>query len=479
MKHVLMIVFVFAAIALSATADIQVTYTGFNTEQQAAFEYAASLWEPILNSTVPIKINAKFQNIPGYITITIPNLIRNFTGAPMQNVWHSNSLANALSGTELNPGEADVDFIINPSSDNPWYFGLDMNCPVGSYDFVSEIHKGIAYGLGYMSSFYVQSGYGSYGMLDPSVLGLTPSFPWEPMQNQPAQYDLHVCNTQGQFLTDTGFANPSPALNAQLTGGNLRYDGTYGNTFNNDTQPVLYSGAFNLARTARLDGSTYNGTENAPGVPTGTLGPGFRYPAPIVLGILKDLGWNLDMESLMPPAANLAGTFVDGTVQLNWDEPVTPYNHSYWVERNGAEIAVVIENTYTDPYPQQGLNDYTIKVAYSMGISQYSNAVVITVANDDETMVPVKDMLLSVSPNPFSGNGQLQFKLSQSSVVNLQVFNLKGQLLGNLFTGQLTSGEHSLAWDGSIDGKKLASGLYLIRCKSGNSHATAKVVVVR
>jgi hypothetical protein len=109
------------------------------------------------------------QTIPGFVEITIPNLIRNFPGAPVQDVWYSTALANSIAGVDLNPEEADFDLVVNPS--NNWYYGLDGNCPPGSFDFITEMMKGVAYGIGYLSSFYVQNGYGTYGALDPSVLG--------------------------------------------------------------------------------------------------------------------------------------------------------------------------------------------------------------------------------------------------------------------------------------------------------------------
>ena len=88
MKQLLIALLLLCAISLSAVADIQVTYTGFTTEQQTAFEAAVALWEPLLNSPVPIKINARFQQVPGFVTLFVPNMIRNFAGAPQTNIWY-------------------------------------------------------------------------------------------------------------------------------------------------------------------------------------------------------------------------------------------------------------------------------------------------------------------------------------------------------------------------------------------------------
>jgi len=486
MRYASLVFLLLLSLSLYATADIQVTYTGFTTEQQTAFEAAAAMWEPLLNSAVPIKINARFQQVPGFVTLFIPNMIRNFAGAPQTNIWYCNALANALTGTELNPGEADMDIIIIPNPGSPWYLGVDDNCPAGSYNFVTEMFKAISYGLGYMPSFYVQQGYGSYGMLNPSVLGLTTSFPWEDMQGQPALYDTFVVNTTGQHLTDPGtFTNPSTALNAQLTGGNLRFDGTYANDFGGNTMPVLYASAFNLARTARLNGSTYQDTENFPGVPTGILGGGWRFPAPIVLGMLLDMGWTLNLESLLFPPQNLTGAYAEGSVHLAWDLPVTDYViNAIHVFRDGMEIDVVSDDllTYSDfPTPNQTY-EYYVKAEYSHGLSAASNSVSVycSVANDDESLVPAGQIKLSSAPNPFSRNTSLQLELSKVTQLSVQIYNLKGQLVRNLYKGILNPGSQNLGWDGRDEqGKVLPAGNYFVKATSTEQTCTHKLLLLK
>lgn len=486
MKHLLIAISLLCAFSLSAMADIQVTYNGFTAEQQTAFEAAVAIWEPLLNSSVPIKINARFQQVPGFVTLFIPNMIRNYAGAPQTNLWYCTALANALTGTELNPGEADMDIIVIPNPGNDWYFGVDGACPASNYDFVTEMFKAVAYGLGYMPSFYIQQGYGSYGMLNPSVLGLTTSFPWEDMQGQPAQYDTFVVNTSGQHLTDTGlFPNPSPALNSQLTGGNLRFDGDFAMEFGGNTMPVLYAGAFNLARTARLNGSTYQDTENFPGVPTGILGGGWRFPAPIVLGILKDLGWTLNLESLLYPPQNLSGVNQNGAVLLNWNLPVTDYAvNAIHIYRDGVEIAVSTENmfSYTD-YPTTNCTyEYYVKAKYSHGFSVASNSVNVycSVAADDQTQVPATDLKLSSAPNPFSQNTGLSLELSKAGELEMVIYNLKGQQVRHLHSQNLAAGQHKLNWDGRNDqNQPLSSGIYLIKASSNGQVASQKVLLLK
>lgn len=481
MKITMILFFVFICVSLSATADIQVTYTGYTDEQILAFEHATYIWEPLLNSSVPIRINATLQTIPGFVEITIPNLIRNFPGAPVQDVWYSTALAHSIAGVDLNPEEADFDLVVNPS--NNWYYGLDGNCPPGSFDFITEMMKGVAYGIGYLSSFYVQQGYGTYGALDPSVLGLTPSFAWEQMQGSPAIYDTFVCNAQGQSLVDSNlFPNPSPALNAQLTGGNLRYSGAHGMLYNGDQEPILYAGAFNLARTARLSADVYNGTENASGVTTAYYGSVLRYPAPIVLGMLEDQGWDININLLLASPTNLSADTLDGDVLLGWDAPLTDYIvQGYQVCRDGVMIGSTDTASYLDLDLPAGSYYYTIEAIYSMGTSEPSNgySVEIPVGSIDPSLSP-SPIELTLYPNPSSSAPSINLSLKAASPVRLALFDIKGRKLGERLLDLDQPGLHQL---GSLtelmNTGKLPAGIYILKCTGSLEQASRRFLLLR
>ena len=54
----------------SACSNFVVNYDGFTPEAQAAFQYAVDIWAHIIESQVPINVNAKFEvvtNIDGVV----------------------------------------------------------------------------------------------------------------------------------------------------------------------------------------------------------------------------------------------------------------------------------------------------------------------------------------------------------------------------------------------------------------------------
>jgi flagellar hook assembly protein FlgD len=85
------------------------------------------------------------------------------------------------------------------------------------------------------------------------------------------------------------------------------------------------------------------------------------------------------------------------------------------------------------------------------------------------------------SPNPvFTRTGtSIQFTLSESGDVDLQVFDVAGRSVRTLAKGSLSAGEHTVSWDGSSNaGMKLPGGVYMYRIKAGGMAAERKMILV-
>jgi flagellar hook assembly protein FlgD len=53
---------------------------------------------------------------------------------------------------------------------------------------------------------------------------------------------------------------------------------------------------------------------------------------------------------------------------------------------------------------------------------------------------------------------------SNTQPVKAAIYNLKGQLVSNLYSGILSTGEHNFVWHGTdMNGKGVANGVYLLR----------------
>jgi len=94
-------------------------------------------------------------------------------------------------------------------------------------------------------------------------------------------------------------------------------------------------------------------------------------------------------------------------------------------------------------------------------------------------------LLLSVSgpvarPNPFNPRTTLSFDLSSPSKVELNIFDLRGNLVRKVAAEFLDSGHHEYLWDGTDEkGISLGSGIYFLHLKTNGEVLKQKISLVR
>lgn len=267
------------------SATINVTYTGFTPEAQAAFQFAVDIWQSQITSDVPIEIEASFEPLSTGVlgSAGSPVAVRNWTTGnppPVSDTWYPIPLANKIAGVDLipesNTSTSSHDITARFSSvRNDWYFGTDGNTPSRQIDFVSVVLHEIGHGLGFSGSATVSGGEGSLGGNGSIDI-----------------YDRFVENAAGNAISS--FPNPSTALGAQLQGGDLFFDGSTANAGNNGSRPELY------APNPFRQGSSYAHLDEAifaPGNPNSLMSPSIASgeaihdPGAITLGMFTDMGW--------------------------------------------------------------------------------------------------------------------------------------------------------------------------------------------
>ncbi len=80
---------------------------------------------------------------------------------------------------------------------------------------------------------------------------------------------------------------------------------------------------------------------------------------------------------------------------------------------------------------------------------------------------------LNVFPNPAGNSAEITFNLAKSSDVGIELFNLEGQLLKNIFLGKLSAGENKM----QLDVADYASGMYLLKLSEGDKNEFINMVV--
>lgn len=313
--------FVLAFAATCPGASFDITYTGMPPAGQAAFGHAAGVWETILVSPVPIKVQALFIPMGGAtLGITFPNGRRDFPGAPINSTWYATALANSIAGVELNPGEDDINIYFDSGAD--WYFGTDGNTPAGQYDFVSVALHELGHGLGFVGVAKKDGAIGSFGLLELSDFApLVTSFPWPELDTLPGIFDRSLQAPTLEMLTD--LPNPSASLGSFFTCNDLNWNGPNALAASGGAEIRIYApSTFALGSSCvHLNEATYPvGNANELMTPFIATGHANHWPGPICLGILQDIGWQLS------PDASVAGSVAIEPFHA-WPDPATTEIH--------------------------------------------------------------------------------------------------------------------------------------------------------
>lgn len=263
----------------STECTMNVTYVNVPEEAKNAISYAISIWEQQISSPVTINIVARWEYLEGKIIANgRPTAFhKNFTEAPLTNIYYPVALAEKLTGRELNGSkEADIECIFN--SNKPWYFGTDGNTNSTSYDLVTVALHEIAHGLGIAGFLEDESGLGKCD--NPT--------------GTPSVYDFYVFNNLKQRITDNNlFKSPSSALHSQLTSNNLNF-GLTANNINAASENIYAPAVWNPGGSIyHLKEANMNaGEQNELMSPFSYKGEAIHNPGEKTLNILSGIGWN-------------------------------------------------------------------------------------------------------------------------------------------------------------------------------------------
>ncbi len=217
---------------------------------------------------------------------------------------------------------------------------------------------------------------------------------------------------------------------------------------------------------------------------------------------------NIDMGTIVLnelafPAENVVGVqnLTNTEISLTWDVPfvlnrdlesytiyrfleVYSANPSGWnlMEENYIDTAYV--DTEWATLPNQ-MYQYSIIANYAAGITSdaaFSNVMERNgVSSNDDLIVPAISEIRSVYPNPFNPETTISYSLIEDAELEINIYNVKGQLVNTLIDAKQTSGEHTIIWSGMDENdKNQSSGIYLIRMlENGKNISTRKCILMK
>lgn len=83
-------------------------------------------------------------------------------------------------------------------------------------------------------------------------------------------------------------------------------------------------------------------------------------------------------------------------------------------------------------------------------------------------------------PNPFKNETEINYSLTKSGNVSLEIYDIKGELVRTLQNGHQSTGNYSVKWNGINDsGTQAASGIYYYSLKTGSAFETKKMILLK
>ncbi len=182
-----------------------------------------------------------------------------------------------------------------------------------------------------------------------------------------------------------------------------------------------------------------------------------------------------------------------GTYRVGYPEGINPsggsevcliYNNQY---NAGVQFSDAIGDSITrlvhlgipfeTIYPETARNDVMARTL------AFLTATTEVVSDEDSRnrSLPSQPTLYANYPNPFNSNTTIQFYIPEAGPVNLQIFNIRGELVKSLLiNNQFESGTHSISWSGaSHSGLKVVSGIYFYRLKINDFSQTRRLLFLK
>ncbi|MCD4651253.1 MAG: carboxypeptidase regulatory-like domain-containing protein, partial [Candidatus Cloacimonetes bacterium] len=101
-------------------------------------------------------------------------------------------------------------------------------------------------------------------------------------------------------------------------------------------------------------------------------------------------------------------------------------------------------------------------------------------STDDKDSSPVYADRITAYPNPFNPETTVSYSLSSAGSVELTVYNLKGQEVKRLFSGNADKGTFSVQWSGvDNNGKAVSSGVYFCTMKTSKGSTSCKLLLLK
>jgi hypothetical protein len=78
-------------------------------------------------------------------------------------------------------------------------------------------------------------------------------------------------------------------------------------------------------------------------------------------------------------------------------------------------------------------------------------------------------------PNPFNPVTAIEFRLPRQSDIRIDIYNINGAFVENLYNGNSNAGIYTTQWNAS----RYPSGIYFVKLNSGDLQLTNKLLLLK
>lgn len=443
----------------AVSATFSVTYTGFTTTAQAAFQTAVDNWSALITSSQTIRINAQFSALGVNVLGSAgTNNIYALTDGSLVS-WYPDALADAALLVDLNPMQPDINARFSNNFPG-FYFGLDGNPPANKIDFVSVVMHEIGHGLGF-------SGSGRSGGTpeSPCTSATNNCFGFTANNNvtYPDIFDRYVENSTGTSIVT--LTNPSAAVLTFMTTNNLFFKSATVNAVNGNSPAKLYAPTtFDRGSSyGHFDEDAYLGnTTNA--LMTPFLGGGEHYVFPGAVGcaLFQEIGWTMagTCATVLPiELSNFQAVNKGNRNVLTWTTLTELNNKMFKIERSfdGKTFTEIgeVKGAGTTEFPRSytfydegplSISYYRLRQIDFDGKSKPSNIVSVSLKEGNDIVL---------YPNPTKD--KISFNTSGFKPNRVLIYNNLGQIVMDK-TYQINE----------LDVSSLQTGIYVLELVSDN-----------
>jgi hypothetical protein len=135
----------------------------------------------------------------------------------------------------------------------------------------------------------------------------------------------------------------------------------------------------------------------------------------------------------------------------------------------GFRFANISKNHFANQFVMQELTDGQARIVFNVGSTAQDiyidNVVlkeVVTGIRAEENIKPVSFYLWPNRPNPFNSATVIKFTVPQKSIVNIEIFNILGELVKTILNQEKEAGTHQIRFQADL----LPSGIYFYRLQA-------------